>query len=198
MRSLATLGGLIVILALAVAWKISNQVEAGQEPDPDSGLAMVGILPPEQEPDAAGPGGTAPPGGSDPASAGNGAGAPGSGDPASDPRSGDPNADPGADDPDPAAGSSDPSAYPGGSDPASGEQGTGESGSDPAGAQAVRYQVQDNDTLYSILLRAYGKASEDLIDRVAMANGMDDPSNLGLGQELVLPVFPGYSPPKLP
>ena len=48
MRSLATLGGILVLIVHAIAWKISNEVEAGQEPDKNPGRITLGVHPDDQ------------------------------------------------------------------------------------------------------------------------------------------------------
>jgi len=62
----------------------------------------------------------------------------------------------------------------------------------------LHYQVAKGDTFYGIVSRAYGKAPESLRDTVAAANRLDDPSQLKVGQELLLPIVDGYATPKRP
>jgi len=56
--------------------------------------------------------------------------------------------------------------------------------------QPTRHQVGDGDTLWGIVNDHYGRAGEKLIQMVADANGMDDPSMLQPGMTLVLPPDP--------
>lgn len=60
----------------------------------------------------------------------------------------------------------------------------------------VKYEVQQDDTLYRILRFAYDKANQELVDAVASANKMDDPSELMVGQVLILPLVNGYQSPR--
>ncbi|MHC4379698.1 MAG: LysM peptidoglycan-binding domain-containing protein [Planctomycetota bacterium] len=64
--------------------------------------------------------------------------------------------------------------------------------------QEVRYTVKSGDTLYRILMRTYGTAPEELVDAVAEANAMSDPSALEIGQELLLPAVSGFQTPQRP
>jgi nucleoid-associated protein YgaU len=64
--------------------------------------------------------------------------------------------------------------------------------------EGLRYTVKEGDTLYGILSRAYGKANQALIDSVAVASDLDDPSRLSPGMVLVLPQVPGFDAPKRP
>ena len=68
----------------------------------------------------------------------------------------------------------------------------------PVVATVLEYTVVPGDTLYGIVQRAYGTATEGLIDAVAAANGMVDPSTLDLGQVLRLPTIEGFSAPLKP
>jgi LysM domain-containing protein len=188
MRSLATLGGVIVLIVLAIAWKISNQVEAGLEPAENSGVVLLGVSPDESQADANGPAREASEGNSTTTNNELGAGSPATGDPADSlALSNSKDAEP-----------KDPAAQ---SDGSPNSAGTNDDppGPDPntlAGDSAVIYIVQSNETMYGILMRAYGKASPDLIEAVAAANHMDDPSALNVGQSLRLPVVPGFPAPK--
>ena len=56
--------------------------------------------------------------------------------------------------------------------------------------QSARHEVGDGDTLWGIVNDHYGRAGEKLIQMVADANGMDDPSMLQPGMTLVLPPDP--------
>lgn len=49
--------------------------------------------------------------------------------------------------------------------------------------EALRYIVQEGDTLYDIALR-YGVEIDDIIE----ANGITDPNTLRIGQELIIPI----------
>ncbi len=60
----------------------------------------------------------------------------------------------------------------------------------PPASQPTRHQVGDGDTLWGIVNDHYGRAGEKLIQMVADANGMDDPSMLQPGMTLVLPSDP--------
>jgi len=61
----------------------------------------------------------------------------------------------------------------------------------------VKYKVKQDDTLYRILRFAYDKANQELVDAVASANNMDDPSELMVGQMLILPPVKGYQSPRV-
>jgi len=58
------------------------------------------------------------------------------------------------------------------------------------------YQVEEDDTLYRILRFAYDKANQELVDAVAEANQMEDPSELMVGQMIKLPFVDGYRKPR--
>lgn len=60
------------------------------------------------------------------------------------------------------------------------------------------YVIQSGDTLYRILVRAYGTAPEELVDAVAEANAMTDPSALQVGATLKLPFVSGFQAPQQP
>ena len=62
----------------------------------------------------------------------------------------------------------------------------------------IRYTVQAGDSLYRILMGAYGSAAEELLQAVAAANALDDPSALAIGQILALPRVSGFRAPRLP
>ena len=64
--------------------------------------------------------------------------------------------------------------------------------------QPLRHTVVQGDTLYSLVSRAYGMAPETLLQAVAEANGLRDPSALDLGQVLILPVLEGFKAPQKP
>jgi outer membrane biosynthesis protein TonB len=191
MRSLATLGGLLVLIVLAIAWKISNQVEAGQEPDTKPGRITLGVHPDDlQEGDSAAK--------RTPASTENGGSAAGAQatktTPASKPAE-TPAAPPATapKKPQPQPEPSKPLAQPQAEPPAQPATPTAEDQ-----IEGLRYTVKEGDTLYGILSRAYGKANQALIDSVAVASELDDPSRLSPGMVLVLPQVPGFNAPKRP
>ena len=62
----------------------------------------------------------------------------------------------------------------------------------------VRSTIRDGDSLYKILRGAYGKANETLVEAVAKANRLEDPSNLNVGKVLLLPEVPGFQTPQQP
>jgi len=66
----------------------------------------------------------------------------------------------------------------------------------PPAPAAASYAVKDGDTFYRIVLRAYGTAPQELVDAVARANGLRDPSQISAGQTLTLPSLAGWPPPK--
>jgi len=68
----------------------------------------------------------------------------------------------------------------------------------PPVAQDFLYQVAPGDTLYRIVVRHYGTAPESLIDAVAKANGLTDPSRIAVGEDLKLPKVPGFAAPQRP
>lgn len=191
MRSLATLGGLLVLIVLAIAWKISNQVEAGQEPDEKPGRITLGVHPDDVD-------------GSDratkrsPASLENDskpADGPG---PESTPTS-KPTETPKtpASQPEPLQAKPQPEE----TAPPVQPQLPAKPVTPPPATEEIaglRYTVKDGDTLYGILSRAYGKANQALIDSIAVASDLDDPSRLSPGMVLVLPQVPGFDPPKRP
>lgn len=191
MRSLATLGGLLVLIVLAIAWKISNQVEAGQEPDKNSGRITLGVIPEDAGETAASEEDTVTP----PAGTSAGDSSPASG------NQPDPPAKP-AEEP---AQAEEPSTLPEENGPVTPEPpATEPSTEEPAAPPAeeeipgLRYTVKEGDTLYGILTRAYGKANQALIDSVAVASDLDDPGRLSPGMTLVLPQVPGFDAPKRP
>ena len=65
-------------------------------------------------------------------------------------------------------------------------------------AAALTYTVIAGDTFYSLVRRAYGTAPEALLDAVATANQLDDPSALEVGQVLKLPTIAGFKAPQKP
>ncbi|MDA0666522.1 MAG: LysM domain-containing protein [Planctomycetota bacterium] len=60
------------------------------------------------------------------------------------------------------------------------------------------YTIQSGDTLYRILVRAYGSAPEELVTAIAEANAMQDPGALQVGATLKLPIVSGFQPPQQP
>jgi LysM repeat protein len=60
------------------------------------------------------------------------------------------------------------------------------------------HQVRSGETLYRIVLNAYGTAPPELIQEVAKANGLKDPSALKVGQKVKLPSIAGWPAPKAP
>jgi nucleoid-associated protein YgaU len=225
MRSLATLGGVLVIVVLAIAWRISNnRVEAGNDAEPHVGIVTLGMKPDADQtvdegsevnpasngnygaagnetnsptgegasgdstgsdsvdPNRGGSAGAANPPANDPATntGGESGGNSGSGSPGTDSTRGNATTDPP------------------GQDPAT-EQGGDNSTPEPSPASKdVVYTVQEGDTLYRILMNAYGKATPDLIEEIAVANQMDDPGAISPGDELKLPKVEGYPDPKMP
>jgi LysM domain-containing protein len=187
MRSLATLGGVIVLIVLAIAWKISNQVEAGQLPDPNSGVVMLGTVPNDSQTAA----------NQDSSMAAAREAATNKPSSSADPQSltesqptGSSSAGADSGDLTPGSASNKESAKPDG--PQGGSIGP------PSASSDLVYTVLANETMYGILLRAYGKASPDLIEAVAAANDLDDPSALKVGQPLRLPLVEGFPAPKNP
>lgn len=194
MRSLATLGGLLVLIVLAIAWKISNQVEAGQEPDKKPGRITLGVHPDDVQ-------------GSDEvnqrtsASLENGGSPAGKQEPTTTPET-KPAAKPSES---PAKPATQPESKPNKpvlADPPAQpkEESPVQPTPPPTGdeIEGIRYTVKEGDTLYGILSRAYGKANQALIDSIAVASDLDDPSRLSPGMVLVLPQVPGFDAPKRP
>ncbi|MCH2111751.1 MAG: LysM peptidoglycan-binding domain-containing protein [Planctomycetes bacterium] len=68
----------------------------------------------------------------------------------------------------------------------------------PTAPSAQYYVIKKDDTLFRILERFYGKATMDLVDAVAEANDMDDPSDLSINQRLILPLVKGQPAPRKP
>ncbi len=211
----------MVLIVLAIAWRISNNnIEAGNDPDPRSGVVTLGIEPADGDAgnDSAGANsGYGAPNSSSTSNAGDGGGQPQSPPtPPSGNQSGQPAGNnggvPGGSENGNPAGSSEKASNAGQpeTDPSGGNAGTqeepvrqGEPASPPAGEQAaadksVHYTVQDGDTLYRILMNAYGKATPDLIEEIASANDMDDPGAISPGDVLILPVIEGYQDPIKP
>ncbi len=225
MRSLATLGGVLVIVVLAIAWRISNNnVEASNDTEEHVGIVTLGMKPDATDgsatgagvesqsrgnsgaspttpdsnsganpggnstgPDAANPhqsggeGATTPPANDENANAGNGlSGAERAGNPGSSATGGGTSTDsPGL-------------------DPAADAPEEGADSDANAASKDIRYTVQEGDTLYRILMKAYNKATPDLIEEIAVANNMDDPGAIHPGDELKLPKVEGYQDPIQP
>jgi phage tail protein X len=57
----------------------------------------------------------------------------------------------------------------------------------PPPANAARWRVEPGQTLYSIVLKHYGRADAALVERVADHNGIARPEQLRAGHMLVLP-----------
>lgn len=192
MRSLATLGGVLVLIVLAIAWKISNQVEAGQEPDNNKGRVTLGVSEGagENSPnrpaggDATQPSQPELPAGDNPETSGN------------DPELSAPSGNEALGNP--TGEQADPSTPPANEPPVQPEPTIDPTPPAEEEIAGIRYTVKEGDTLYRILMNAYGKANDALIDSVAVASDLDDPGQLRPGMELVLPVIPGYDPPKRP
>jgi len=66
----------------------------------------------------------------------------------------------------------------------------------PAPKEAASHVVKSGETLYRIVLNAYGTAPAELVKEVATANGMKDASALKVGQKLKLPSIAGWPAPK--
>lgn len=196
MRSLATLGGIILLIVLAIAWKISNQVEAGQEPDSNTGVITLGVVNEDGSTSTQGSAGDqnsgallgtpktpAQPNGGD--SGSSAAHQPGG-------NSGQPESQ--GDQPDtPPASPPAPAPEPNTPEPTTED--------DPPSEPEIAgqtYVVAQGDTLYSILMRTYGKADDTLIAAIAEANQLDDPSALSIGMRLILPAVDGYRAPERP
>ncbi|MFT7517376.1 MAG: hypothetical protein ACI84O_001168 [Myxococcota bacterium] len=67
----------------------------------------------------------------------------------------------------------------------------------PAVDTPLNYIVQDGDTMYRIIKRCYGTYSESILQDVADANSLRDPSAIGVGDQLVLPLIDGVSAPRM-
>ena len=188
MRSLATLGGILVLIVLAIAWKISNEVEAGQEPDKNPGRITLGVQaddPSESEGETK----------RNSASLENNAASAGTQEPKT-PAASKPAETP----PSKPASPASPASQTPPSQPAPAVQPPVAPITPPAEDEVagIRYTVKEGDTLYGILTRAYGKANQALIDSIAVASDLDDPSRLSPGMVLVLPQVPGFDAPKRP
>lgn len=64
-----------------------------------------------------------------------------------------------------------------------------------ADATTATATVQKGDTLYRIVLRAYGTAPKELVDAVARANGLEDAGAISPGQKIRLPSLAGWPAP---
>lgn len=65
----------------------------------------------------------------------------------------------------------------------------------PAAPGTATHTVASGETLYRIVLKAYGTAPEQLVKEVAAANGLKDPGALKVGQKLKLPSIAGWPAP---
>jgi LysM repeat protein len=69
---------------------------------------------------------------------------------------------------------------------------------EPPAPPVLKHTVAEGETLYRIVVNAYGTAPAALVEAVAAANGLDDPGRLGVGDVLELPELPGYPAPARP
>jgi len=61
---------------------------------------------------------------------------------------------------------------------------------------AIDYVIREDDTMYRIILNHYGKYSEDILREISDANNLSDPSDIGIGDKVILPVIEGVGAPK--
>jgi hypothetical protein len=61
---------------------------------------------------------------------------------------------------------------------------------------AIDYVVREDDTMYRIILNHYGTYSEDILRAISDANNLSDPSDIGIGDKVTLPVIEGVGAPK--
>ena len=61
---------------------------------------------------------------------------------------------------------------------------------------AIDYVVRLDDTMYRIILNHYGTYSEDILRVISDANNLSDPSDIGIGDKVTLPVIEGVGAPK--
>jgi hypothetical protein len=61
---------------------------------------------------------------------------------------------------------------------------------------AIDYVVREDDTMYRIILTHYGTYSEDILQSISDANNLSDPSDIGIGDKVTLPVIEGVGAPK--
>ena len=61
---------------------------------------------------------------------------------------------------------------------------------------AIEYVVREDDTMYRIILNHYGTYSEDILRAISTANNLSDPSMVGIGDKVTLPVIEGVGDPK--
>ena len=61
---------------------------------------------------------------------------------------------------------------------------------------AIDYVVRLDDTMYRIILNHYGTYSEDILRVISDANYLSDPSDIGIGDKVILPVIEGVGAPK--
>ena len=64
-------------------------------------------------------------------------------------------------------------------------------------AGPINYVVKSGDSMYRIIMRCYGTYSEDLLQHVSDANNLRDPSAIGIGDKIVLPLIDGVNAPKI-
>lgn len=61
---------------------------------------------------------------------------------------------------------------------------------------AIDYVVRLDDTMYRIILNHYDTYSEDILRVISDANNLSDPSEIGIGDKVTLPVIEGVGAPK--
>jgi LysM repeat protein len=61
---------------------------------------------------------------------------------------------------------------------------------------AIDYVVRKDDTMYRIIKNHYGTYSEDILRAISDANNLSDPSDIGIGDKVTLPVIEGVGAPK--
>lgn len=66
----------------------------------------------------------------------------------------------------------------------------------PATGKASSHQVKSGETLYRIVLNAYGTAPPELIKEVSKANGLKDAAAIKVGQKIILPSIADWPAPK--
>jgi len=55
-------------------------------------------------------------------------------------------------------------------------------------AKTEKYTIQSGDTLEKVALKYYGSTNPDKIQKIQVANGLDNPNKISIGQELNIPV----------
>ncbi len=179
MRFLLVLTALMLAVAAGVWWKTSREDDPvnALDPDPNLGVTLFGVEPEAPTPTKANTSQTASLE-KEPAIAA----------PASSPlgRAGPADAV--------GAGAQKPPA--GGGDPREPQTAANEKQPTVTTPGPTAYTARDGDTLYRIVLRAYGTAPGELVTAVSKANGMSDPSQLRAGQKLTLPSLAGWPAPK--